>query len=142
MIFSKSGTSAGIGFAVPVATISRIVPQILKTGHADELGFPIQVDPTQRFERRLGVHGVIVLAVDPNSEAAKAGLKGITQTRRGLVINDIIIALDGKRIETYDDFYSTLDAHKPGDIVKVTVARGEATADLNLKVVIVPPNSQ
>jgi S1-C subfamily serine protease len=142
MIFSKSGTSAGIGFAVPVATISRIVPQILKTGHADELGFPIQVDPTQRFERRLGVHGVIVLAVDPNSEAAKAGLKGISQTRRGLVINDIIVALDGKRIETYDDFYSTLDAHKPGDVVKVTVARGDATADLSLKVVIVPPNSQ
>ena len=142
MIFSKSGTSAGIGFAVPVATISRIVPQIIKTGHAEELGFPIQVDPTQRFERRLGVHGVIVLSVDPTSEAAKAGLKGVTQTRRGIVINDIIIALDGKRIETYDDFYSTLDAHKPGDVVKVTVARGEKTAELSLKVVIVPPNTQ
>jgi S1-C subfamily serine protease len=141
MIFSKSGTSAGIGFAVPVATISRIVPQIIKSGHAEELGFAIQIDPNQRFERRLGVRGVIVLIVAPGSDAEKAGLKGVQQTRRGIVINDIIVGIDDKKIESYDDLYTTLDQHKPDDVVKVTVARGETTATLQLKVVVLPPNA-
>ncbi|MBX3231133.1 MAG: trypsin-like peptidase domain-containing protein [Labilithrix sp.] len=142
MIYSQSGSSAGIGFAVPVATISRIVPQIIKNGRAEELGFPITIDPTQRFERRLGLRGLIVLAVQPNSEAAKAGLKGVTQTRRGLVINDVIVALDDKPIATYDDFYTILDSHKADDMVKVTVVRGDAKADLPLKVIVVPPGRE
>lgn len=142
MIYSQSGSSAGIGFAVPVATIARIVPQIIKTGRAEELGFPITVDPSQRFERRLGLRGIIVLAVAPNSEAAKAGLRGVTQTRRGIVIHDVIVALDGKPIATYDDFYTTLDAHKPDDVVKVTVARGEQQVEIPLKVTVVAPGRE
>jgi S1-C subfamily serine protease len=139
MIFSKSGSSAGIGFAVPVSTIARIVPQIIKTGRAEQLGLGIGIDPMQKLERRLGLRGVVVLAVPPNSPAAKAGIRGVTQTGRGIVIGDVIIGIDDKRVESFDDLYTALDAHKPEDIVKVSVARGEETLSMPVKVVVLNP---
>ena len=136
MIYSKSGSSAGIGFAVPIATISRIVPQIIKTGRAEQLGLGINIDPMQKLERRLGLSGVIVLAVPPDSPAAKAGMRGVTRAGRGIALGDIIVGVDGKRVETFDDLYTALDAHKPDDVVKVTVLRGEDTVDLQVKVIV------
>jgi S1-C subfamily serine protease len=140
MIYSKSGASAGIGFAVPVATIARIVPQIIKTGSAEQLGLGIGIDPNQRLERRLGLRGIIVLTVPEGSQAAKAGLRGITQTRRGIVLGDIIVGLDDKRVETYDDLYLALDAHKPDDSVKVMVRRGDETLTIAMKVTLLNPS--
>jgi S1-C subfamily serine protease len=141
MIFSKSGSSAGIGFAVPIATISRIVPQIIKTGRAEQLGLGINIDPMQKIERRLGLNGVIVLAVPPDSPAAKAGIRGVKQTARGIVLGDVIVGVDEKRIETFDDLYSSLDIHRPDDVVKVTVARGEETLTMPVKVIVLNPAS-
>jgi S1-C subfamily serine protease len=139
MIFSKSGSSAGIGFAVPVSTIARIVPQIIRTGRAEQLGLGVAIDPLQKLERRLGLRGVIILSVPPDSTAAKAGLRGITQTRQGIALGDVIIGVDDKRVETFDDLYTALDSHKPDDVVKVTVARGETTATVPVKVVVLSP---
>jgi S1-C subfamily serine protease len=136
MIYSKSGASAGIGFAVPVATIARIVPQIIKTGRAEQLGLGIGVDPVQKLERRVGIRGVIVLSVPGGSPAAQAGLKGITQTNRGIVLGDIIIGVDDQRVQNFDDLYTVLDSHKPGDLVKVTVQRGDETKTFDVKVVV------
>lgn len=142
MIFSKSGSSAGIGFAVPISTISRVVEQIVKTGRAEQLGLGIGIDPMQKLERRLGVRGIIVLQVPADSGAAKAGLRGVSRTRQGIALGDIIVGVDDKRIETFDDLYSILDAHKPNDTVKVTVVRGEATQDLQLKVIVLNPDGK
>lgn len=136
MIYSKSGASAGIGFAVPVSTIARVVPQIIKTGSAEQVGLGIGIDPNQRLERRLGIRGIVVLTVPANSPAAKAGLRGITQTRRGIALGDIIVGIDDKRIETYDDLYLALDAHKPDDEVKVVVLRGDEKVTLTMKVIL------
>ncbi len=133
MIFSKSGSSAGIGFAVPTSTISRIVPQIIKTGRAEQVGIGIGVDPVQKLERRLGLDGVIVLLVPDGSAAATAGLKGLTRTRRGLALGDVIVAIDTKRVVHFDDLYTVLDSHKPDDTVKLTVMRGDATVTLSVK---------
>ena len=136
MIFSKSGGSAGIGFAVPVGTISRIVPQILKTGRAEQVGIGIGVDPVQKLERRLGQSGVIVLHVPEGGAAAAAGLRGLTRTRRGLALGDVIVGIDGTRIQQFDDLYTALDQHKPDDTVKVTVLRGEGTVTLSIKLAV------
>ena len=136
MIFSKSGGSAGIGFAVPVGTISRIVPQILKTGRAEQVGIGIGVDPVQKLERRLGQSGVIVLHVPEGGAAAAAGLRGLTRTRRGLALGDVIVGIDGMRIQQFDDLYTALDQHKPDDTVKVTVLRGEGTVTLSIKLAV------
>jgi S1-C subfamily serine protease len=142
MIYSKSGSSAGIGFAVPVSTIARIVPQIIKTGRAEQLGFGVTIDPEQKLERRLGLRGVIVISVPPSGTAAKAGLKGLSRTRRGISLGDVIVAVGDKRIDTYDDLYTTVDSHKPGDIVAVTVARGEETATVQLPIVVLNPAAE
>ncbi len=135
MIYSKSGSSAGIGFAVPVTTISRIVPQIIKTGRAEQVGLGIVADPLQRLERRLGLRGVIVHRIAPATPAEQAGLRGITQTRRGIVLGDIIVAVDDARVNDFDELYTVLDAHKPDDVVKITVQRGDERATIPVKLI-------
>ena len=133
MIYSKTGSSAGIGFAVPVTTIARIVPQIVKTGRAGQVGIGLAVDPQAQLERRLGVEGVIVLQVPEGSPAASYGLKGLTRTRRGLAIGDIIVGVDTKRVVHFDDLYSVLDEHKPGDTVRLVIQRGDGTVTIPVK---------
>src|SRR5580698_3753675 len=101
MIFSKSGSSAGIGFAVPARVIARIVPQIISTGHAEELGFGIEVDPGQRGERRLGLRGVLVLGVVKGSSAEAAGLRGVARMPDGLALGDIVVGVNGSPVSDY-----------------------------------------
>jgi S1-C subfamily serine protease len=130
-IYSKSGVSAGVGFAVPATTIQRVVPQIIRTGRAEQVGLGIRIDVEQRFERRAGVRGVVVLGVQPGSPAEKAGLRGVERTIRGAVLGDIIVGIDGKAIDDYDDLYNALDAHQPGDHVKLKVRRGNQVLELS-----------
>jgi S1-C subfamily serine protease len=142
MIFSKSGSSAGIGFAVPVSTIARIVPQIIKTGRAEQLGLGIVIDPNQKLERAYNLRGVVIIGVPQSSAAAKAGLHGVTRTMRGYSLGDVVVAIDDKRVETFDDLYTSIDAHKAGDVVKVTVARGQETVTVSLPVVVLRPSNE
>jgi len=135
MIYSKSGSSAGIGFAVPASTILRVVPQIIKNGKAEQLGLGIQIDPLARLERTLGLRGVAVLGVPEGSPAAKAGLRGIAQTARGLVLGDVIVGVDSTKIDDYDDLYNALDSRHPGDAVDVKVQRGDQLVTLKLNVI-------
>jgi S1-C subfamily serine protease len=123
MIFSKSGASAGIGFAVPARVIARIVPQIISTGHAEELGFGVEIDPNQRAERRLGLKGVLVLDVLKGSSAEAAGLQGLTRTPDGIALGDIVVGIGESKVNSYDDFYNALDEHHAGDTVEVRFAR-------------------
>lgn len=138
MIFSKSGSSAGIGFAVPVNTIARVVPQIIKTGRAEQLGFGIQIDPEQRVERRLGVRGVLVLGVQPGSSAAKAGLRPTKRTPGGLVLGDFIVGIGNAKVESYDDLYNAIDTHRAGQVVDVRVRRGDEVTTLPIEITVLP----
>jgi len=136
MIYSKSGSSAGIGFAVPTVTIARVVPQLIKLGHVEQVGIGVDIDPEQRIERRLGLRGVIILAVRPDGPAATAGVKGLRRTLNGLELGDVIVGLDEKPVNDYDDLYSILDAKKAGDEIRVTVTRnGRERVELSMKVV-------
>jgi len=138
MIFSKSGSSAGIGFAVPVRTIARVVPQIIKNGKAEQLGLGIGIDPAQRLERRFGIHGVVVVNVAPGSPAEKAGFKGLARSARGLALGDVIVAIGGAKVETFDDLYNALDAKKAGDKVDVGILRDEKPLTLKADVIVLP----
>jgi S1-C subfamily serine protease len=138
MIFSGSGSSAGIGFAVPVAAIARVVPQIIRGGKPDRVGIGIGIDPSQSFERQYRVEGVLVLEVAEGGPAAKAGLKGAVRTRRGISFSDVIVAVDGTPIKNYDDFYNVLDRHEPGQKVKITVRRGDERLDFNVELILLP----
>lgn len=139
MIYSQSGQSAGIGFAVPASTISRVVPQIIATGRAEQVGIGINIDPSGRIERRLGIKGVVILDVTESGPAAKAGLSGVRREDRSIVIGDIITAVDGKPVADYDSLYNTLDLHKAGDKVKLTIQREKATRQVELDLVLLNP---
>jgi len=136
-IYSKSGASAGVGFAVPVSSIQRVVPEIIRTGRAEQVGLGIRIDVDQRFERRSGIRGVIVIGVQPGSPAEKAGLRGVQTTARGVALGDVIVGIDQTVINDYDDLYNTLDRHQAGDKVKLKVKRGNSVVELETTLVVV-----
>lgn len=138
MIFSRSGGSAGIGFAVPSAFILRVVPQLIKTGRAEQVGLGINIDPAQRLERRAGIRGVVVLSVVPNSPAGKAGLQGISQSRSGISLGDVIVGIDDEKVEDYDDLYNALDKRRAGDTVSVSVQRQGKLVKLQVPLIVLP----
>jgi S1-C subfamily serine protease len=138
MIFSRSGASAGIGFAVPVSSIMRAVPQIIKTGSVGQLGIGIVIDPARQLERTYGVSGVLVLRVPEDGPAARAGLRGTTMTRRGVSFGDVIIGIDGEPVKDFDALAAILDRHSPGDKVKLTILRGNEKLTVPIELVLLP----
>ncbi len=138
MIYSGSGASAGIGFAVPVSAIAQVVPQIIKDGRAEQVGIGVRIDSEQFLERQFGVRGVLVIEVYPNTPAARAGLRGTQRTPRGLSLGDIIIKLDDAAINDYDDLYTELDRRKAGDKVKLRVLRGDQQLDVDVDLIVLP----
>ncbi len=126
-IYSPSGASAGIGFAVPVDTVNRVVPQIIRHGKYLNPVLGIQVDEginRQVFEGE--ERGVLILRVQPGSTAERAGLRGAVIGRDGGIrIADIIIAIDGKSVESVARLRDRLDEYRVGDTVELTVQRGE-----------------
>lgn len=135
MIFSKSGASAGIGFAVPASTVSRVVPQIIEHGRAEQVGLGIRIDPQGRLARQAGVKGVVVLGVEAASPAAKAGIQGIVETARGITLGDVLVAIDGQALDDYDDLYNTLDRHRAGDRIRLKVLRQGKTRTVPIELV-------
>jgi S1-C subfamily serine protease len=126
-IASPSGTSAGIGFAVPVDTVNRVVPQLLE--HGKIVRPRLGIVPAQEWVlRRAGVEGVLILQVAEGSGAAKAGLRGTKRDDQGaLVLGDVIQSIDGHPVGSLDDVYAQLERFKAGDTVPVGILRnGEA----------------
>ena len=125
-IYSPSGASAGIGFAVPVDTVNRVVPQIIRHGKYLRPALGIEVDDglNERLKGLLNVAGVVILRAPPGSAAATAGLRGATLSRDGaLVPGDIITAIDGKPVDSLGKLIARLDDYKVGDTVQVKVLR-------------------
>lgn len=122
-IFSPSGASAGIGFAVPVDTVAALVPQLIQHGKPIQPGIGI-VPVADHYARRLEVEGVIVRSVNPDSPAARAGLEGLSTSRSGrLLLGDIITAVDGKPVRTLDDLLHAFEDAGVGARVTLTVER-------------------
>lgn len=125
-IYSPSGASAGIGFAIPVDTVNRVVPQLIRAGKyiRPVLGVEVDEGVNERLKALLRVNGIVILRVSPGSAAERAGLKGATIYRDGgIVPGDIIVAVDGKPVDTVARLLAILDDHAVGDTVNVTVLR-------------------
>jgi S1-C subfamily serine protease len=123
-IQSPSGASAGVSFAVPVDTVNRVVPEIIRTGRATRPGLGISIVPDRLTRDRMGLKGVLIARVSPGGPAAEAGLRGLAQDENGdLILGDLIVAVDGKPIEGVDDLQKALGSHKVGDTVTVTLVR-------------------
>ncbi len=129
-IASPSGASAGIGFAVPVDTVNRVVPQLVRHGRVVRPQIGI-VSAGDWVLRRLGVEGVLVVQVLQGSPAEKAGLRPTTRAEDGsLVLGDVLQRMGESRIGSVDDLYAALERHKPGERVTVAVLRDGKVLEL------------
>lgn len=135
MIFSASGSSAGIGFAVPHTVIERVVPQIIEKGRPTRVGLGVSI-LDEGMSRRLGVEGVIVERVAASSPAGKAGLRSATRTATGVEV-DVIVGIDGERVKSYDDLYTSVEDKAPGSKVTLSVLRlpGEEVVKIETELV-------
>jgi S1-C subfamily serine protease len=133
-IYSPSGASAGIGFAVPVDTVRRLVPQLIEHGKPIEPG----IDGVQWLGNYMasGIEGAVIRHVEPRSQAARLGLEGLRRGRWGrYLVGDVIVALDGKPVATADDLRDRFEALGIGGRVTVTVRRGRQTFELDVALV-------
>jgi S1-C subfamily serine protease len=126
-IYSPSGASAGIGFAIPVDTVNRIVPELIRSGKIIRPGLGIQIADEQ-IAQRLGVTGVLVVDVARGSAASKAGIQPTRRDAEGrLRLGDIITAVDGKKVVTPNELFLLLEKYKIGEVVTITVLRDGKT---------------
>ena len=126
-IFSPSGAAAGIGFAVPIDTLNRVVPELIRTGRYARPAMGIHIDEglNERLEQATGIEGVFVLRVAQGSSAAEAGLKAARLSPDGEVIGgDVIVSVNGKKIDSVARLLVTLDDYRVGDTVRLMVKRG------------------
>jgi S1-C subfamily serine protease len=125
-IYSPSGASAGIGFAVPVDIVNRIVPQLIRDGRIMRPTLGIETDDrfSREASRRLRVEGLLVLGVTPGSGAEQAGLRPTGVDAYGTVVyGDLIEAVDGESVRSRLDLLDVLEGRRPGDVVVLTVMR-------------------
>jgi S1-C subfamily serine protease len=121
-IYSPSGASAGIGFAVPVDTVRRLVPQLIENGRAVNPGIGVTLLSDAQADR-FDLEGAVILSVLAGGPADRAGLEGIGRTRRGYVAGDIVIAVNGKPVKTTDDLTYAFETAGVGSRVVLTVQR-------------------
>jgi len=126
-IASPSGASAGIGFAIPVDEVNRVVPRLIRDGRITRpaLGISAASDSVQRALRL--PDGVALVQVAPGGPAARAGLRAFARARDGsIVAGDVIVAINGEDVKNLDDMLTQLENRRPGDSIELTVWRAGA----------------
>lgn len=131
-IYSPSGASAGIGFAVPVNVVNRVVPEIIRHGRVIRPGIGVTL-ASERVSRRLDIQGLLVIDVQPGSTADKAGIKETKQVRDKIILGDIILAVEGVPVESFDDLRNELDRYQVGDEVTLIIKRQEEHLEVALR---------
>ncbi len=131
-IRSSSGSSAGVGFAIPVDIVNRIVPQLISRGRAAIPGIGIRA-ANPSLVAQVGIQGVVVDTVYPKTPAAEVGLQPFN--RRTREIADIITAVNGKPVNTYSTYYAELDRIGIGNVVELTVSRDGRDRKVRVKVI-------
>ncbi|MGB7295546.1 MAG: trypsin-like peptidase domain-containing protein [Candidatus Aminicenantales bacterium] len=133
-IYSPSGAYAGVGFAVPIDTVNRIVSQLIAFGKVIQPGLGIQI-VEDSVARQVGIkEGILILDVDRRGAASEAGMMATRYDREGNVVwGDIIVAIDGQSIKTSDDLYKILERYNVGDEVRVEVLRGGRKRTLTVR---------
>jgi S1-C subfamily serine protease len=128
-ILSPSGAFAGIGFAIPVDEVNRIVTQLIRHGEIVRPSLGVTLAPDQLTER-LQLDGVLIMRVDPGGPAARAGLQPTKRDVWGNIsLGDVIVAIDDEEVESTADFFAVLEEREPGDEVTLTVVRdGQPTS--------------
>ena len=122
-IYSPSGGSAGIGFAIPVNTVIEVVPQLIAFGKIMRpvLGVELASD---RWLRRYRVEGVPIVRTYRGFPAETAGMVGARRGSRGeIILGDVITEIDGARVINNDEFLSEMEKHRVGDTIDIVITR-------------------
>ena len=126
-ILSPSGSSAGVGFAVPVSIAKRVVPQLLDAGKVRRPKLGISTRDVETIKNQVDLpvsDGVLIVQVARGSGAATAGLRGLQQLENGEVeLGDIILGIDNDKVTNSDDLFRVLDKHQIGQTVQVQILR-------------------
>ena len=138
-IASPSGASAGIGFAIPVDEVNRIVPRLIRDGRFVRPTLGVTTDPGT-LQRALKLpKGVPLVQVGPGTPAARAGLMPFRRGSRGeLVMGDVITAVNGEPVADLDEMLNQFERHQPGETVTLTLWRAGQTRQQ--PVVLAAPN--
>jgi S1-C subfamily serine protease len=137
-IYSPSGASAGIGFAIPVDVVNRVVPRLVKDGRYTRpvLGVALDDAISETINAKLDTQGLLVLRVQPNSPAAQAGIRATQLTDRDeLLLGDIVQAIDGQPVSSVNELNKLLDNYPPNSRVRVSLLR-EGKQALEVEVVL------
>ncbi|ABK43083.1 DegP2 peptidase, Serine peptidase, MEROPS family S01B [Magnetococcus marinus MC-1] len=124
-IYSPSGAYAGIGFAVPVDEVNRVVPQLIAQGRYQRPSLGIQASDRSSAQilSRFEITGVLVLGVASGSAAQRAGIQASRLDERGIVLGDVIVAIADQPTENIDQLQKALAKYRVGDTVKITLWR-------------------
>jgi S1-C subfamily serine protease len=130
-IFSPSGTFAGIGFAIPVDEVQRVVPQLIASGKVTRPRLGVEIF-NDRQAQRLGVEeGALLFRVFPDSPAARAGLRGTGYNEaREIVLGDVIVAIAGRSVKSGNDLFNALEKQQPGSSINVRILRNGQEMDV------------
>jgi len=131
-IFSPSGASAGIGFAVPVDIVNRVVPEIIKYGRVIRPGLGVTI-ANESIARRLDVEGVLIINVQPGSAAEAAGLRETQRYGNDLILGDIIQKINNQPVASFDDLRNEFDKYRVGDEVTLWILRGGEHISVRVK---------
>ena len=130
-IYSPSGAYAGIGFAIPVDVVNRVVPQLIRDGRVPTPGIGI-IPGDESLATRLGVDGVIVVRTVPGSPAERAGLRGVNLTTGEL--GDIIVAVDDKRVRRLSELSDRVEQVGVGKTIQLTLNRRASRATVTVEI--------
>ena len=130
-IISPSGSNAGIGFAIPIDVVNRVVPQLIRTGHVPTPGIGI-VSADEAVATRLHVEGVVILGTVPGSPATLAGLRGVDANSRTL--SDVIVGANDQAVQSMSDLTDQLEQVGVGHSIKLTLLRDGQKITVNVPV--------
>jgi S1-C subfamily serine protease len=139
-IYSRSGTNAGVGFAIPVDTVNRVVPDLIRLGYVDRPALGVTIFPDTALQILKGqrliprdVTGVLIRAVLPGTQAERAGLQGTEELPAGgFRLGDVIVALEDRPTPDRSALFDALDRHEVGDEITLTVYRDGRLVDITL----------
>ena len=131
-IISPSGSSAGIGFAIPADIVNRVVPELIKSGRVPTPGIGI-VAASEAVSTRLGVEGVIIVRTAPGSPAERAGIRGVDFNSGAL--GDVIVQADGKPVHRLSDLTDQIEQVGAGKSIRISLKRGSQTRDITIDIV-------
>lgn len=142
-IYSPSGAFAGVGFAIAVDDINRIVPELIRTGFVERVGLGIMITQDETLQQLVEVEalpqvGVLVWDVVPGSGADKAGIQPTVRTAKGMDWGDLIIAIDGQTIEESAELFEFLESKSAGDVVRLTVLRDRERKEVPVTLSVLP----